>query len=107
MFLNWAEEKYYDAYLATASVSLPTYYDQRILGDATGEMGPFEEATYGIRMSQVSSWYFDGAWFVFSAAPWLYRGGVYGSGTDAGVFSFGLGYGNVSTGIGYRIVLAI
>ncbi len=89
--------KYIDVY---ASDSAVTTYSKRILGDATGEMGPFyNDGNYR------NNWYNDYSYFVYSSAPWFYRGGYYYDGSFAGQFSFGrntgYGYGNLSA----RLVL--
>ena len=61
------------------------------LGDATGE---------------TAGWYSDFANFVVSSVPWFGRGGDYGSGDYAGVFSFyydsGVGYSYY----GFRVALS-
>ncbi len=70
--------KYIDVYTSDSAV---TTYSKRILGDATGEMGPF----YG---SYYNNWYDDYSHFVESSGPWFNRGGTYGNGSRAGQFSF-------------------
>ena len=75
--INFPDSKYYDVYNYNSSQS---DYSRRILGDATGEMGPFQ--------SFLSSWYNDSASFVYSGNPWFYRGGSYGNGSGAGAFYF-------------------
>lgn len=56
---------------------------------------------------QISSWYADDAWFVFSAYPWFLRGVNYYDGTESGVFAFAQSPGHAHANHGYRIVLAI
>jgi len=90
--------KYFDVY---NEASEKTTYQYRILGDATGEMGPFYDDN-----GYQSSWYGDYADFVDSSGPWFGRGGNYSNGSLAGVFLF-----SQSSGIAYlhgstRLVLA-
>ncbi len=89
--------KYYDVYLHSTSA---TTYNRRILGDATGEMGPF--ASNNSR--PISSWYNDEAWFFYSSNPLNVRGGNY-TASGGGVFAFS--YGSiVTTASTFRIVLS-
>ena len=78
---EWPDKKYYDTYTYAA---IDTQYQRRILGDATGEMGPF--VIEGSR--RISSWYSDQASFAHNIYPWFMRGGGSGDGLDAGIFSF-------------------
>lgn len=82
------DSKYVDTYANGA----PTNRDARILGDATGEMGPFAVYT--------SSWYNGGAHFVMQADPWFIRG-------RNGIFGFYISYyyGAASTNISFRVVI--
>ncbi len=101
---DFPESKYYDVY----SYSLnDKAYSQRILGDATGEMGPFSTATYGSQTRQISSWYDDEAWFVSSNFPWFGRSGAFTGGIGNGLFAFDNGYGQEKPWGGFRVVLAI
>jgi len=88
--------KYFDVYDST---STSTAYNKRILGDATGEMGP-------INSSHISSWYGDYAYFVRSSYPWFLRGGRSDSGSNAGLFYFDYDMGGANAGSGFRLVLA-
>ena len=88
---NW--NKYYDKY--TSSVN--TDYNNRILGDATGEMGPFK--------STLSSWYQDVIQLAEFYSPWFVRGnGCYG-GSNAGIF-YSYAFTGDKTGFSFRVVLA-
>ena len=69
--------KYLDKY---SSSSNDTSYKYRILGDATGEMGPF----YNSR----SSWYNDFAVFTRITSPVFIRGGYINDKASTGQFSF-------------------
>ncbi len=91
--------------------SSTTTYNKRILGDATGELGPF----YTFRDSDNAadnnryhnSWYADDSYFFEVSFPWLTRGGGYRLGVLAGQFGFYRNTGGASTGIGFRLVLSI
>jgi len=87
--------KYFDVYHTQSS---DTTYQYRILGDATGEMGPFANNT--------GSWYGDSSYFINKSVSWFLRGGSYSGDQLAGIFQFdrynGTGYSTYST----RLVLA-
>ena len=90
---------YYDVY---EYATVDERYDRRILGDATGEMGPFTTKTYGTQNRQIGSWYDDEAWFVFSGLPWFARGSAMFRGIDTGVFASVRDHGNVYNWISFR-----
>ena len=78
--------KYFDKYSKGCTM---TSFNCRILGDATGEMGPFywyynEDKGHRIH----NAWYADWCGFVYDRLPWFHRGGNYGYGTNAGLFFF-------------------
>ena len=82
-------------------------YSKRILGDATGEMGPFyyyQDADGNNRSH--NSWYAGTSNFVNSSRPWFGRGGGCDNGVLAGQFNFGRDVGGASSNIGLRLVLA-
>ena len=98
------DAKYFDQY---NSASGETTYQYRILGDATGEMGPFWDYKDGdANTRHHNSWYGDHSYFVQSSYPWFHRGGYYYGGVLAGQFYFGRYTGGVHAGIGFRLVLA-
>ena len=66
-----------------ASNSDRTTYSKRILGDATGEMGPFYSSG-----SYYNNWYNDYSRFVESSNQWFTRGGGYNYGSGADQFLF-------------------
>ena len=94
--------KYWDKYTSTVN----TNYNNRILGDATGEMGPFgsEKDPDGATRYK-SSWYKDYSYFVNSSYPLFIRGGNWNIGTSAGAFAFYYHTGGTGTDISFRIVL--
>ncbi len=100
--ISFPEKKYYDTY---AYGTNDDTHNRRILGDATGEMGPFAYVTLGSKSRQVGSWYYGESWFVKNGLSWFIRSGVYSSGILAGTFAFDIIFGYASSNIGYRIVL--
>ena len=102
-FTDSIYSKYWDRYTSTSY----TNYNNRILGDAIGEMGPFgseKDPDNGTRYR--SSWYKDYANFYNSSNIWFAHGGHWNSGTAAGVFAFSCDSGNTDANISYRVVLA-
>ena len=93
--IDFPESKYYDVYNNGNNFN----YSRRILGDGTGEMGPFQ--------SYMSSWYTGTSSFVLSSNPWFHRGGSYSSGSVAGVFYFSTGIGHAYSGGSFRLVLGV
>jgi len=102
-FSDSAYSKYWDKYTSTER----TDYNNRILGDATGEMGPFgSEKDSDNNTRYKSSWYKDHAWFANSSGNLLLRGGGWYDGTSTGVFAFNGNSGGTNTNISFHIVLA-
>ena len=99
---EWPEKKYYDTY---AYSTTNQQYIRRILGDATGEMGPFGSVTYLTQTRNISSWHADWASFVYSTDPWFVRGGDSPVGLDAGVFAFSYDHGSTQVHVSFRVVL--
>ena len=109
----------YSKYLDVYPSDSDTYtYDKRILGDATGEMGPFYsyEGKDGVKGSY-NNWYGTPSYFVDFFYPWFRRGGSYSSGIYASQFyvdrssgswhgSSGQGSTLASSTYGSRLVLA-
>ena len=75
---------------------IETTYSKRILGDATGEMGPFY---------YYEGWYSDGSGVVDSSDPWFCRGGFYDDGVLAGQFYSYHDTGGARSSVGLRLVL--
>ena len=101
--LKTYNSKYYDTYDGSSAA---TTYSKRILGDATGEMGPFylyQDADSSKNIH--NSWYADGSDFVDSSYPWFFRGGGYVYGVLAGQFYFGHYTGGANSSVGLRLVL--
>ena len=100
--------KYFDVYSSTSSIYS---YNNRILGDATGELGPFGEFTStgsdGVKKTYVTSFYSGVSRFVASQYPWVYRGSYYGTGVLAGPSYFDRFTGSAHDGsVSFRLVLA-
>ena len=97
------DSKYFDVYPSDSTI---TSYNNRILGDATGEMGPFY---YYQDMDGTNryhnNWYADSSSFVDSSGPWFGRGGNYNNGVLAGQFHFNRVTGGVYGYFGSRLVL--
>ena len=95
--------KYWDKYTST----LNTNFNNRILGDATGEMGPFgSEKDLDSNIRYKSSWYKDYANFANSSVSWFARGGIWYYGTTSGIFAIGSDIGGMDGVVSYRVVLA-
>ncbi len=93
------DSKYFDVYDESANTS--RNYSTRKLGDATGEMGPFDYINF-----EISSWYGDMAEFVQDIFPWFVRGGNYSDTTYAGMFYFNTNNGGGMVNISTRLVLS-
>jgi len=93
--LNY-DAKYFDVYNGSSDMES---YHYRILGDATGEMGPFYKQYFG-------SWYGDEGIFLPYIFPWFVRGGVFVDTTQAGIFSFRRYPGIADVSASTRLVLA-
>ena len=111
--IDLPSSKYYDSYKVNSNGNMIN----RVLGDATGEMGPFgiiqttgtteQCGESGICTRNISSWYSDNSWFVYSSYPWFLRGGYYDYGSGAGAFYFSSHYGHADSSISFRLVLCL
>ena len=101
-FSDSTYSKYWDKYASTAN----TNYNNRILGDATGEIGPFgsEKDSDGTTRNK-SNWYKDYSHFAHSSRPWFVRDGLWNDGTASGTFAFSNNSGDTYSSISFRIVL--
>ncbi len=91
---TFPEDKYVDIYTSTVY----TQYSKRILGDAMGEMGPFDTSDLG-------SWYQDESRMLNKNAPWILRGGGRSVKVKAGIFSFASLFGDANANYTFRVVL--
>ena len=100
---NWPDSKYYDLYIYNEELYT---YSMRILGDATGEMGPVENVlTEWDYTVPIGSWYTDRARTVFLTSPFYVRGGNIEYGNTAGIFNFSDINGRVTSYISFRLIL--
>ena len=98
------DAKYFDVY---NRASAENTYNYRILGDATGEMGPIINYKDGDGSARYhNKWYGDFSYFVASTDPWFVRGGHYDGGVLAGQFNFSRSAGAADGRNGSRLVLA-
>lgn len=102
--------KYIDVYQSNSN---STAYANRILGDATGEMGPFynyedtDNGKQGINTTRNhSGWYKDFATFISADSPAFKRGGTAKNGSLSGQFAFNSTTGSNSSTSAFRVVLA-
>ncbi|MCI8575187.1 MAG: hypothetical protein HFI09_01825, partial [Bacilli bacterium] len=102
--MTFPDSKYYDQYAYAENDKL---FYRRILGDATGEMGPFGTSNYGNLTGQVGSWHANASVFVTYWAPWYERGGSNTNGKDTGMFAYENRMGTSYNWVGYRVVLSI
>ena len=98
-----SDSRYYNQYNFKDSNS---DYSRRILGDATGEMGPFETAVYLKDERHISSWHDDDLLFIRVLYSLFVRGGHFWYGYGSGVYSAGVSNGNANDWSGYRVVLS-
>jgi len=102
--INLPDSKYYDTY----QDKYP-YASKRILGDATGELGPFS-TMYKMGLNStgdrnISSWYHDDAHTVGTQYVFFVRGSNFVYGLTGGIFSHASYYGNALDNSTYRIIL--
>ena len=97
------ESKYFDSYSYSDAA---TKYYGRILGDATGEMGPFWDNTLYQEFARYSSsWYSDLSHFYNNDGSFMSRGGAYVDGNIAGVCAFYPWQGVNLYSVSFRIIL--
>ena len=97
------DQKYFDIYPEDES----SYnFSNRILGDATGEMGPFYNYADGDGKERYhNSWYNDRSLFINRSTSWFVRGGFANNGIITGQFNFYAYTGGINELCSYRIVL--
>ncbi len=102
--LNEIESKYFDVYKKDSTI---TSYNNMILGDATGEMGPFDEYKDGDGSNRWHNrWYADCSLIADLSTSWFDRGSGNQHGVLAGQFYFARSNGGALGGNGFRIALA-
>ncbi len=102
--LKTTYKNYVDIYPTDSGMAT---YNKRILGDATGEMGPFYGYYDSNEYRYHNSWYSDDAYFFTTSNPWIFRGGSYYYGLRGGQFHFANYSGKEYNWIGFRLILAI
>jgi len=104
---EWPDKRYYNIY---GFLTAGQHYERRILGDATGEMGPFASKAITGSTSNYSvyqsSWYTNDAWFIASYGPWFVRGSDHKRGLSAGIFAFSTHNASAVNWTAFRIVLS-
>ncbi len=102
--LKKIDARYVDVYEKT---STGISYGKMILGDATGEMGPFDNYEDGDKITRGHNrWYADVSVFIYALSPWFGRGSYSGGGVVAGQFYFDRSAGAARGGDGFRLALA-
>ena len=97
--------KYLDLYPCNSDM---TTYNNRILGDATGEMGPFYYyADKDGSNRRHNNWYGDYSDFINSTSPWILRGCYFYDGVIAGQFNFNRDSGDSRINHSFRLVLTV
>ena len=97
------DNKYFDVYPADSEL---TTYNKRILGDATGELGPFYFYLDSDGYERFhSTWYSDGAFFLENINSWTGRGGDRYLGVTSGIFQFERRTGSAEDYLSFRLVL--
>ena len=94
------DSRYFDIYVDINNSQL---WNRRILGDATGEAGPF--ILFSSAPQYKSSMHGEVANFIYSGYYFFYRGSFESAGHLAGVFAFGRGQNGESAS--FRITLAV
>ncbi len=96
----------YAAYLDKYENATTTSYSKKILGDATGEMGPFYYYFDKDNSKRYhNAWFADMSHFVDSTGPWFDRGGGHTDGVIASQFYFARYTGTTYTYIATRLVV--
>ncbi len=100
-----AKAQYFDQYSGALTWSS---YSKRIVGDATGELGPFYYYKDKDNSSRThNGWYADSSNFIEPINTWFVRGGYCADGVLAGQFNFDRYTGGMNVNRGSRFVLAV
>ena len=98
------DSKYFDVYNSSSNL---TSYQYRILGDATGEMGPIIQTNSNDVIRYINSWYKEYTHFMEAKWPWLCRGGAYYLGGLSGIFNSDRYIGENHINNTFRVVLSL
>ena len=96
------QENYFDVYNVDDNITTTNFYN-RILGDATGELGPFYNNGNN---RPINSWYNDYVIFPNNISYSIFRGGPHNSGSEAGLGYINTYYGYGRNFVGFRLVLS-
>ncbi|MCI8575765.1 MAG: hypothetical protein HFI09_04775 [Bacilli bacterium] len=102
--VNFPESKYYDRY---NYLNNDLGFKKRILGDATGEMGPFKSVYFASFERPIGSWHQDSGLSLWVNDPWVKRGWNFDMGVEAGVFAFSNTMSVADSYSTYRVVLSM
>lgn len=91
-----------DKYVSLYSTSTSLQFSNRILGDASGEMGPY---SFVDNKGPKSSWYADHSRTITPDGPFLARGGYYSDTTSAGLFASIAREGKARNSYTFRVVI--
>ncbi len=100
--LSILNQKYHDNYNYYTKAYV---YQNNLLGDATGEMGPYSNVVNITESRAIGSWYKDTSYSIIDKNPWITRGGSFNDGENAGIFAFSSLKGNTENHVSYRIVI--
>ncbi len=98
------DKRFYETYLYNTSFA---FWERRILGDATGELGPFSSTYRGTELFYYSAFFNDYANLLDPTYPWIQRGGSVSSENYSGIFACTRFNGANATGRSFRVVLAV
>ncbi len=102
--LSKLDEKYFDVYDKESALNSPK---KKILGDATGELGPFTNYKDSDNNQRWHNhWYADYSAFTDTTHPWFTRGSNFRGGVINGQFNFGRNPGASADSGGFRLALA-
>ena len=98
------EKNYFDIYSINTTLSS---YGYRILGDATGELGPFYYYNDSDNVGRLhNNWFSDGSAMVSEDLPWVIRSGSFNHGVLGGQLYFSCYTGGAHIDYSFRIILS-
>ncbi len=102
---KYISENYIDKYNKNSTA---TSFNYRILGDATGELGPFYRYhDVSVNNNFHNSWYSDTSIFIETGSPCFGRGGSPSNGVIGGILAFRRRAGVKGSNYGFRLALSI
>mgnify|MGYP004537551555 CR=1 FL=1 len=106
LYPNFFSDSYYSKYWDKYTSTVNTNYNNRILGDGTGEIGPFGNEI-DLNGYIRSSWHKNYATFVYSLSPWFIHSALWSDGAASGLFAFSFHSGESIISISFRVVLTL